>query len=285
VGHACRSRPGPARATFAAVIAASVVAAVVVAGAAGAAGCGAAAPQTSPTFSPAATPSSGAPISTRPSAAPPATPAGTPAAAPPVSPAATPAAPTRFAWSVTSLGPARRAAMIRSGSWSPRCPVALDDLRLVSLTYWGFDGRPHVGRLVVNRDAVTAIVGALRRLYRMRFPIRRMVPIDAYGANDERSMEADNTSAFNGRFVAGSSVWSQHAFGRAIDVDPLENPEIRDGKVYPTTAGRYADRALSLPGTIVAGGPVVRAFAAVGWGWGGWWHSPRDYQHFSATGT
>lgn len=175
--------------------------------------------------------------------------------------------------------------MIRSGSWSPRCPVSLDDLRLVSLTYWGFDGRPHVGRLVVNRDAVAAVAGAVGRLYRARFPIRRMTPVDAYGASDERSMEADNTSAFNGRFVEGSTVWSQHAFGRAIDVDPLENPEINNGAVYPTTATRYLDRTLGLPGMIDAGGLVVRAFAEVGWAWGGSWHSLKDYQHFSATGT
>ena len=175
--------------------------------------------------------------------------------------------------------------MIKSGSWSPRCPVSLNDLRLVTLTYWGFDGRAHTGRLIVNRDAVTPVVAALTRLYEIRFPIRRMMPVDAYGANDERSMRADNTSAYNGRFVEGSTVWSQHAYGRAIDVDPLENPEVRDGAVYPKTAGRFVDRTLGLPGMITAGGLVVRAFAAEGWGWGGYWHSPKDYQHFSATGT
>ncbi len=201
------------------------------------------------------------------------------------SPSASPAAATRFAFSVAVLSPARRAAMIESGSWSPRCPVSLDDLRLVSLTYWGFDARPHVGRLIVNQDAVTAVVGALRRLYDVHYPIRRMVPVDVYGANDERSMRADNTSAFNGRFVEGSTVWSQHAYGRAIDVDPLENPEIQDGKVYPATAGRFVDRTLGLPGMIVADDVVVRTFATVGWSWGGSWHSLKDYQHFSATGT
>ncbi len=175
--------------------------------------------------------------------------------------------------------------MVRSGSWSSRCPVSLDDLRLVSLTYWGFDGRRHTGLLVVNRDAVAPIVTALHRLYEIRFPIRRMVPVDAYGASDERSMEADNTSAFNGRFVEDSTVWSQHAYGRAIDIDPLENPEVKDGKVYPTTAGRFLDRTLGLPGMVSPGDPVVEAFAAVGWGWGGSWYSLKDYQHFSATGT
>ena len=175
--------------------------------------------------------------------------------------------------------------MVKSGSWSPRCPVPLDDLRLVTLTYWGFDERAHTGHLVCNRDAVTPIVNALHRLYAERFPIRRIVPVDAYGANDERSMRADNTSAFNGRFVEDSTVWSQHAYGRAIDVDPRENPEIKDGKVYPKNAGPYVDRTRGLPGMITAGGPVVRAFAAEGWGWGGYWHSLKDYQHFSATGT
>jgi len=175
--------------------------------------------------------------------------------------------------------------MIKSGSWSPRCPVPLDDLRLVVLTYWGFDGRAHRGRLICNRDAVTPIVNALRGLYDERFPIRRMVPVDAYGANDERSVRADNTSAFNGRFVEGSTVWSQHAYGRAIDIDPLENPEIKNGAVYPKTAGRFVDRTLGLPGMITADDAVVRAFAAQGWGWGGSWHSLKDYQHFSATGT
>ena len=253
----------------------STLAAVLVAAlAAGAAGCGATAPQPA---APATAPPTTSALS--PSAAP------SPGASSAVSPTPAPALPARSAWSVANLSPARRAAMIRSGSWTLRCPVALDDLRLVSLTYWGFDGRPHVGRLVVNRDAVDAIVGALHRLYLIHFPIRRMVPVDAYGASDERSMEADNTSAYNGRLVAGSTVWSQHAYGRAIDIDPLENPEIQDGKVFPTTAGRYVDRTLGLPGMIVAGGPVVRAFAAYGWGWGGSWHSLKDYQHFSATGT
>ena len=175
--------------------------------------------------------------------------------------------------------------MRAGGAWSPACPVSLDDLRLVRLTYWGFDGRAHVGRLVVNQDAVTAIVGALHRLYDARFPIRRMVPVETYRANDERAMRADDTSAFNGRYVQGTTIWSQHAYGRAVDVDPLENPEVKDGKVYPRPAARFVDRSLGLPGMITPGDAVVRAFAAVGWPWGGDWHSLKDYQHFSATGT
>ncbi len=209
-----------------------------------------------------------------------------PATAPPSSPSASPSpdTPPPFRASVSLLSQSRRQTMIDSGSWSADCPVSLDDLRLVSLTYWGFDGRPHTGRLIVNQDAVTAIVGALHRLYDARFPIRRMVLVDAYGANDERSMEADNTSAFNGRLVEGSSVWSEHALGRAIDIDPLENPMVKDGAVFPHTAGKFVDRNLGLPGMITANDVVERAFAAYGWGWGGDWHSLKDYQHFSASG-
>ena len=272
--------PRPATTLTAALLATALVTLALVS-----AGCGATAPQptdtstptdlaTTVSLSPAASPSQ------KPSSA--ASPSASPAA---VLPSTSPAAPAPFAFSVAALGPARRAAMISSGAWSPRCPVSLDDLRLVTLTYWGFDGLSHTGRLVLNRDAVTPVVDALGRLYRERFPIRRMVPVEAYGASDERSMRADNTSAFNGRFVEGSTVWSQHAYGRAIDVDPLENPEIQDGKVYPATAGRFVDRTLGVPGMIVAGDEVVRAFAAEGWSWGGLWHSLKDYQHFSASGT
>jgi hypothetical protein len=242
------------------------------------AGCGGAS-QPPQSATPATTVSSAATSTT------PASPGATASSAPAPANTATPGSPPPFSASVARLGATRRAAMIRAGAWSPRCPVSLDDLRLVTLTFWGFDARAHAGRLVCNRDAVTAIVGALRRLYEARFPIRRMVPIEAYGASDERSMEADNTSAFNGRFVEGSTVWSQHAYGQAIDVDPLENPEVKDGKVYPTNAGRYIDRSRGLPGMITAGDLVVRAFAAEGWGWGGYWHTLKDYQHFSATGT
>jgi hypothetical protein len=174
--------------------------------------------------------------------------------------------------------------MIAAGTWQPGCPVSLDDLRLVSVSYWGFDQAPHTGRLVVNHDAAAAIVSALRRLYAARFPIRRMELVDRYGADDERSMRADNTSAFNGRKVPGTDTWSQHAFGRAIDVNPLENPEIADGEVDPPQAAPYVDRSQRVKGMIHPGDVAVRAFAAAGWKWGGYWHSLKDYQHFSANG-
>ena len=170
-------------------------------------------------------------------------------------------------------------------SWHAGCPVSLDDLRLVSLSYIGFDGRSHVGTLVVNRSATDAIVDAFRRLYAARFPIRRMLPVDAYGGDDFRSIEADNTSAFNCRPATGSTHWSQHAYGLAVDVNPIENPYMDDGKSSHRASTPYLDRSRVRPGMAVAGGTLVEAFAAVGWGWGGSWSgSVQDTQHFSSNG-
>ena len=136
----------------------------------------------------------------------------------------------------------------------------------------------------MRRSYASAIVTALRTLYDQRFPIRRMQPVEAYGSSDERSMAADNTSAFNCRGVTGSSSWSEHAYGRAIDINPLENPEVRRGVVSPPGGRAYLDRSKWKKGMIYSRDKTVRAFAAVGWRWGGYWHSLKDYQHFSWNG-
>jgi hypothetical protein len=163
--------------------------------------------------------------------------------------------------------------------------VGLDDLRLVRARYVGFDGRAHTGRIVVHRDVATDVLGVLRRLYAARFPIRRMVPVDAYGGSDFRSIEADNTSAFNCRYVDGTRRWSEHAYGRAIDLNPIENPYVTaTGRTSHPASRPYLRRTPYRPGMAVEDGAVVRAFAAVGWGWGGRWSGDRDYQHFSASG-
>ena len=170
-------------------------------------------------------------------------------------------------------------------SWRPGCPVPLRDLRLVTATHHGFDGLDHAGRVVVHRDVARRVLDVLRRLYADGFPIRRMVPIDAYGGSDFRSIEADNTSAFNCRFVDGTTRYSEHAYGRAIDVNPIENPYVtRAGATAHADSRPYVRRAPFRPGMAVAGHALVRAFDAVGWGWGGRWTGARDYQHFSASG-
>jgi hypothetical protein len=170
-------------------------------------------------------------------------------------------------------------------SWHEGCPVGLGKLRLLELTHWGFDDQAHNGRLVVHRRAASDVLKAMESLYEDRFPIRRMVLIDRYGADDHRSMAADNTSAFNCRFVAGQpGTWSQHAYGRAIDINPVENPYVSGDHVSPPAGEPYADRTKDEPGMIHDGDSTVRAFAEQGWEWGGNWSPAKDYQHFSANG-
>ena len=188
-------------------------------------------------------------------------------------------APQPFASAVAPVSAARL-----GSSWHRGCPVAPRDLREVTVRYLGFDGGSHDGQLVVNRDAAPAIVRVFRRLYVARFPIRRLRTVEHYGSDDDRSLAADNTSAFNCRLVAGTTRWSEHAYGRAIDINPVENPYVSGAHVSPPRGPRYADRSRRAPGMIHAGDAVVRAFAAAGWSWGGNWSSPKDYQHFSAGG-
>jgi D-alanyl-D-alanine carboxypeptidase len=171
-------------------------------------------------------------------------------------------------------------------SWHPGCPVAPASLRRVFVSYVGFDGRAHRGELVVNRAVVSDVEAVFRRLYGARFPIRRMRPVSAYGGSDDRSMAADNTSAFNCRYAvaAGPKRWSVHAYGEAVDVDTVENPYLEGGHVLPPAGRAYVNRANVRPGMAVAGGVLVRAFASVGWLWGGRWTVTPDWQHFSRTG-
>jgi hypothetical protein len=171
-------------------------------------------------------------------------------------------------------------------SWRPGCPVGPADLRRVRLTYWGFDRRVHPGTLVVHEDVAGELRSVFARLYAARFPIRRMHVVDVYGASDRRSMAADNTSAFNCRYAMapGPRRWSAHAYGKAIDVNPVENPYVSGGRVSPPAGAAFRNRLRVRPGMAVAGGLLVRAFDAIGWSWGGRWRGTPDYQHFSATG-
>jgi hypothetical protein len=190
-----------------------------------------------------------------------------------------------FGFSSHRLTPAQRH-QLNGSSWHPGCPVSLDDLRYLRLGYYGFDGRAHRGELVVNASAVTAMRIAFADLFARRFPIRHMHLVDHYGASDYRSIEADNTSAFNCRRATGETRWSQHAYGRAVDVNTIENPYVyANGTTVHAASRPYLDRANHRTGMAYRGGVLVKAFTKAGWGWGGGWPGPTDYQHFSANGT
>ena len=162
-------------------------------------------------------------------------------------------------------------------SWRSGCPVAPADLREVAVTYVGYDGRAHEGRIVMHRNYVGVTQRVFARLYAERFPIQRMEPVSRYGGDDEASMRANNTSGFNCRP-------GRHDDGAAIDINPLVNPYVKGAVVQPATAGPYVDRTQSVVGMVKPGDVVVRAFAAEGWAWGGDWRTLKDYQHFSDDG-
>ncbi len=156
-------------------------------------------------------------------------------------------------------------------------PSIRDSLVLVSVTYLSFDSRIHRGQVVIHRALARDIRAIFEELERMHFPLHRAVPISAYGWDDDASMRANNSSAFNYRTIAGTNDISVHAFGWAIDINPLFNPYTRrDGVVIP--AGAFYDSAR--PGTVT--GEIARIFTARGWQWGGDWEGKRkDWQHFS----
>jgi D-alanyl-D-alanine carboxypeptidase len=194
--------------------------------------------------------------------------------------------PSPYTASVRPIGPRLRDRM--RYSHRPGCPVPLTDLRYLQMTYLGFDGTAHTGEMVVHKDYADAVTEVFRRLYDARWPIQRMQLVDHYEGDDERSMAANNTSGYNCRRVAGSDAWSAHAYGAAIDINPVQNPYVTGSSIHPRAAGWFATirRTARAPvpiGAIRAGDVVVRAFVRIGWGWGGQWPTSKDYQHFSTS--
>ncbi|SNR56991.1 D-alanyl-D-alanine carboxypeptidase [Haloechinothrix alba] len=188
----------------------------------------------------------------------------------------------RFRSSVHRIGPEVRERM--GESWRPGCPMDLDDLRYVRLSFWGFDDRAHVGELIVHHRAAQDITRVFEKLFRAEFPIERMRIVTSPELPAEPTGDGNNTAAFVCRQARQQADWSAHAYGLAVDINPFQNPYHRDDLVLPERASAYLDRSRERPGMIHPDGVVTRAFAEVDWTWGGSWHEPRDYMHFSATG-
>jgi hypothetical protein len=188
----------------------------------------------------------------------------------------------RFRSAIRPIGPAVRARM--GATWKPGCPVGLADLRYVTVSFRGFDGRPHTGELVVHRRVAADVVSVFARLYRARFPIEEMRLVTTADLEAHPTGDGNNTAAFVCRAARKQTRWSAHAYGLAVDVDPFQNPYRRGDLVLPELASSYLDRARARPGMIRQGDVVTTAFAAIGWTWGGTWRSPQDLMHFSATG-
>jgi hypothetical protein len=166
-------------------------------------------------------------------------------------------------------------------SWHKGCPVEPVDLRILTLSYWDFDGHEKRGRLVVNAALASEVTAIFRELDAKKFPIERMQTVETYGGNDDRSMAANNTSAFNCRDMTGQQgKFSNHSWGRAIDLNPLTNPYVKGTKVLPEGGRAYLDRTKTYKGGIPDNGFVVQLFKKHGWTWGGDWKDRQDYQHF-----
>jgi hypothetical protein len=169
-------------------------------------------------------------------------------------------------------------------SWHEGCPVDPANLRMVTLTFVGFDGGEHTGQVVVNADVAKSVVEAFRQMHEAEFPIRKMKPIFTQAEYDDFETPDDNSTGFSCRNAvndSGTAAWSQHAFGHAIDINPIENPYIEGDRIIPSAGAAYTDRSDVHPGMAVPGSAINKAFASIGWGWGA---SFKDYQHFSTNG-
>jgi D-alanyl-D-alanine carboxypeptidase len=199
---------------------------------------------------------------------------GQPGAAPAQGPVtASPAAPVYRARA--SAIPAWMRRRMTGVSWRPGCPLGPGALRLLRLSYWGLDHVVHQGQLIVNASAAKPLARAFGLLFAAGYPIQQMRVVDAFGGSDERSMLADNTLAFNCRRIPGTTSWSEHAYGLAVDINPLENPEVAGAAGDPPAAGAWASRSRHSRVMIRHGNAVWRAFISIGWQWGGDWISPR----------
>ena len=169
---------------------------------------------------------------------------------------------------------------ITNASWrdEPRCP-RFDELAYLRIAHVTFDCSVATGELIVAARIAERTIELFRRLYALGFPIRQMKLVDDYAADDDRSMSADNTSAFNYRVVAGTDVLSQHARGLAIDINPVENPWRKPDRLLPREGEAFADRRTIRPGMFVRPGPVVAAIDELGWEWGGDWRHAFDDHH------
>jgi len=193
----------------------------------------------------------------------------------------------QFNYNISPINTHTKKRMIQGNTWKKECPVSLSNLRYMQVNHWDFNGNTITGELIVHKDVADELVYIFEELYNIGYPIHKMTLISDYKGNDWQSIEADNSSAFNCRAVTGNKKkWSKHAYGKAIDINPIENPYIsRSGHISHKasqkyrkrahTTNTYADRAILLKND-----QAVKIFKKYGWKWGGDWHTIKDYQHF-----
>ncbi len=182
---------------------------------------------------------------------------------------------------ITEITPDIKARVINGGSWHKGCPIPLKNLRYINVKYHNFTGEDRVGELIVNKNIANSVVWVMEELYNIGYPIRQMRLVSDFNGDDWKSIEADNTSAFNCRKATGSNKWSRHSFGRAIDINPIENPYIsRKGHISHRKSLKYRKRVPSHRAVLLKDSVATKIFKKYGFKWGGNWRYTKDYQHF-----
>lgn len=185
-----------------------------------------------------------------------------------------------FFSSIKPLSPAEQQ-NAKKYTWHPGCPVSLNDLVSIKISYFGFDNQAHQGTLIVNKNVAAEVVNMFAALYQQKFPIQKMIPADYYQGDDNKIMADNDTSAFSCRAITGNATkFSLHSYGTAIDINPLINPYVKQDIVLPPVSKIYLDRTKITKGMIVKNDNVYNIFIQHGWEWGGDWKSLKDYQHF-----
>ncbi len=193
-----------------------------------------------------------------------------------------------FANSILPIDTNIKMQMIKGNTWRENCPIKIKDLRYLQVPYYGFDNKIHKGELIVHKSVANEVTKIFEELKKIKYPIYKMKLASYYKGNDNESMKHNNTSAFNCRLMTGSKTkWSKHSFGKAIDINPLQNPYVKGKKVLPKEGAKYIGlnrKHLSLQADdraiIIQGDKIIRVFKKFGWIWGGDWKRVKDYQHF-----
>ena len=192
-----------------------------------------------------------------------------------------------FNANISEITPEVKKRMIEGDSWRQGCPVSLENLRYIQINHWNFKGETVSGEIIVHEEVANDMVYIFEELYNSHYPIRQMQLVSNYHGNDWESIEADNTSAFNCRPVTGKKKkWSKHAYGKAIDINPLENPYIsKTGHIAHEGSLKYRKRrhqnnSAADQAVVLKNDKITKIFKSYGWKWGGDWNTIKDYQHF-----
>jgi len=171
--------------------------------------------------------------------------------------------------------------MLKGTSWHIGCPIPLKNLRYLRIKYLDFKGKTRIGEMIVHKAVANDVLDIFSELYSIGYPIHKMHLVSEYQGSDWKSIEADNTSAFNCRSATGSKKWSKHSYGKAIDINPIENPYVfRSGKSSHKASKNYIKRRANHSAVALKRSKIVQIFKSHGWKWGGDWNGAKDYQHF-----